>query len=171
MTDPLATIEASLQLAADTVGDPAPQIYARLFAQHPAMEAEFWRDKNGAIKGEMLSRAFEALLDLAGPRHYAAHMIAGELVTHDNYGIPRDVFADFFPIIAAEIAAACGDGFTPAMAAAWDALLADVAAVVAAQPGYSSDARVIDVADVLGGRARGIFFPSGASIGVPSPGE
>jgi hypothetical protein len=166
MGDTLAAIEASLALAAERLGDPAGLVYARLFALHPAMEAEFWRDRSGAIKGEMLARAFEALLDMAGPRHYADHFIAGELITHDNYGIPRAVFADFYPVIRDVVAAACAADFTPAMAEAWAVLLADIAAVMARQPGYSDAARAIDVDDVLGGVARGVFYPSGACLGL-----
>jgi hypothetical protein len=32
------------------------------------MQAQFWRDGNGLIKGEMLSRTFAAILDFVGPR-------------------------------------------------------------------------------------------------------
>ena len=39
-----AAVESSLELAVARIGDPQPAIYARLFALHPAMETEFWRD-------------------------------------------------------------------------------------------------------------------------------
>ncbi len=135
----LAAIEASLALAADRAGDPAPQIYARLFALHPAMEAEFWRDTSGRIRGEMLARSFEMILDLAqthAPQGgwanagWGCAFLGTEAVTHDAYGIPRQVFGDFLPIVAATIRDACGPGFTPDMAAAWDAVLARAAATL-----------------------------------------
>ncbi|OYQ29299.1 hypothetical protein CHU93_08155 [Sandarakinorhabdus cyanobacteriorum] len=169
MTDHRIALEASLALAVDRIGDPQPAIYARLFARHPAMEAEFWRDTSGRIRGEMLARSLEMALDLAAPhapnggwenQGWGGAFLATEAVTHDAYGINRAVFADFLPIIAAVMAEAGGDGFTPAMAAAWDVVLARAAAVLAALPGSSMAARVIDVEDVLPPVSqRGAFFP------------
>lgn len=136
MTDHVAALEQSLELAVAKGGDPQAAIYARLFALHPAMEAEFWRDKTGRIRGEMLARSFEMLMDLAAPHApeggWGAAFLGTEAVTHDAYGISRAVFADFPPIVAAVIAEAGGDEFTPAMAAAWELVLARAAAVLAA---------------------------------------
>lgn len=132
-------IAASLELAVSNAGDPQPAIYARLFALHPAMAAEFWRDGSGRIRGEMLARSFEMILDLAAPHApdggWAGAFLGTEAVTHDAYGIPRAVFADFVPIIARVIGEACGTGFTDAMAAAWDVVQARAAATLAAVPG------------------------------------
>jgi hypothetical protein len=100
--------EASLTAAAEQAGDLTPLVYARLFERLPEMEAEFWRDKSGAIKGEMLARVFEILLDLAGPRAYAQHMIGTEFVTHDAYGIPRKLFGTFFAVVADSVQQAAG---------------------------------------------------------------
>ncbi len=114
-----AALEASLELAVARIGDPQPAIYARLFALHPAMEAEFWRDTSGRIR-----------------------------------------FSDFLPVVAAVIRDGCGDDFTPAMAAAWDVVLDRAAATLAALPGSSNEARVIDVDDVLPPVGeRGLPFP------------
>ncbi|MEN9933102.1 MAG: hypothetical protein RIS17_1675 [Pseudomonadota bacterium] len=132
----LSAIEASLELVVARSGDPQAAIYARLFALHPAMEAEFWRDTSGRIRGEMLARSFEMILDLAAPHApdggWGGAFLGTEAVTHDAYGIPRAVFADFVPIIADTIRDACGDGFTPEMAAAWAAVSARAAATLAA---------------------------------------
>ena len=136
-------LEASLELAVSRIGDPQPAIYARLFALHPAMEAEFWRDKSGRIRGEMLARSFEMVLDLAEPHApdggWGGAFLGTEAITHDAYGIERTVFADFLPIVAAVICECGGDGFTPAMAAAWDLVLERAAATLAALPGGSCD--------------------------------
>ena len=61
-----ALVVASLELAAERAGDLTPLVYTRLFAEQPQMEALFWRDKTGQIKGEMLARVFEAILDFVG---------------------------------------------------------------------------------------------------------
>lgn len=125
---PVDAITASLELAAARIGDPKALVYARLFALHPAMEAEFWRDTTGNIRGEMLNRSFELILDLAGPKGWGDQFLASEIHTHNAYGIPPAVFADFLPIVAAVIRDGCGDGFTAAMSAAWAAVLAQAQA-------------------------------------------
>ncbi len=146
-------LEASLEMAVARIGDPQPAIYAQLFALHPAMEAEFWRDTSGRIRGEMLNRSLEMALDLASPcapeGGWGGAFLGTEAITHDAYGIPRAVFADFLPVVAAVIRDGCGNGFTPAMAAAWNAVLDRAALTLAALPGSSGEGRVIDLDDVL----------------------
>ncbi|MDT9694089.1 hypothetical protein Q5762_38330, partial [Streptomyces sp. P9(2023)] len=82
MTDPddRELIEASLEEAAERAGDLTPLVYARLFAEQPQMEALFWRDRTGQIRGEMLARVFEAILDFVGERLYAEHLIQTSVV-------------------------------------------------------------------------------------------
>jgi len=125
-TDPAdaAAIEASLELAAERGGDLSARVYGRLFAREPAMQALFWRDTSGAIKGEMLAKVFEAILDFIGPRAYAHHLIETEVVTHEGYEVPRGVFATFFGIVAEVVQETCGADWTPAMGAAWARVLA-----------------------------------------------
>lgn len=119
-------IEASIELAAERGGDLTPVVYERLFREQPEMEALFWRDRNGSIKGEMLARVFEALFDFIGERRYADNMIQCEVITHEGYDVPRGVFATFFGVVAAEVRAACADGWTGEMDAAWTRTLADL---------------------------------------------
>ena len=121
-----ALIEQSLELASERCPDLTPLVYARLFREQPQMEALFWRDKNGLIKGEMLSRVFEAILDFIGERLYAHHLIQCEVVTHAGYDVPPDVFCTFFPLVAEVVQGACGDAWTSAMAQAWRITLADL---------------------------------------------
>jgi hypothetical protein len=152
-------IEASLAAAATRAGDLTPLVYERLFANRPETRAEFWRDTRGAIKGEMLARLFETILDLIGPRAYADHMIASEIVTHDAYGIPRDVFASFFGIVAQTVEDAAGPDWTRDMEGAWVALLGEIAAIIAAMPAPDAPGRVLDPAAILPSNAGGIPFP------------
>lgn len=129
-----AEIEASLELAAERSGDPTPRIYARLFEVHPQMQPYFWRDSDGAIKGEMLARTFEAILDFVGERRYAGHMIGTEMVTHEGYDVPRDVFASFFPIVRDTLREILGAEWTPQFESAWNALLAEIDGYVQGTP-------------------------------------
>ena len=84
-------IEASLELAAARCEDLTPGVYRRLFAEHPQMQALFVRDTNHLVKGEMLARVIEAILDFAGERHYAATLIQCEVITHAGYDVPPDL--------------------------------------------------------------------------------
>jgi hemoglobin-like flavoprotein len=136
-TTPAAAVETSLMLASERGGDLTDAVYARLFARHPAMQAEFWRDKNGAVRGEMLTRGFEAILDLCGPAAWAPAYLETEIVTHDAYGIPPTIFADFFAVIGDTVAATLGPDWTPAMAAGWAWLDGVARAAMAPAPAHS----------------------------------
>jgi hemoglobin-like flavoprotein len=119
-------IERSLELAAERTGDLTPLVYERLFCEQPEMQALFWRDTNGAIKGEMLTRVFEAILDFIGERLYAHHLIQCEVVTHAGYDVPPNVFCTFFPVVAASLRQVLGDDWSPDIDAAWTQLLAEL---------------------------------------------
>ena len=127
-TDPAhaEAIEQSLEIAAERGGDLTPIVYARLFARQPEMKVLFWRDTNGSIKGEMLMRVFEAILDFIRARQYADHLIQCEVVTHAGYDVPPPVFATFFGLVAEVVRGACGSEWTGAMDQAWRITLADL---------------------------------------------
>ncbi len=119
-------IEKSLEIAGERAGDLTKTVYGRLFDRQPAMKALFWRDSDDAIKGEMLMRTFEALLDFIGTRHFAGPMIMTEVVTHAGYDVPPEVFATFFPLVADVVQEACGLWWTPEVGAAWKRCLEDL---------------------------------------------
>lgn len=119
-------ITRSLELAGERCADPAPLVYARLFAEHPDMEALFVRDSDGSVRGEMLTRVFEAVLDFIDRRAYAALMIQCEVVTHDGYGVPPEVFGVFFRTVAATLRGIVGADWTAATEAAWSELLSQL---------------------------------------------
>jgi hemoglobin-like flavoprotein len=119
-------IVGSLELATERCDDLTPLVYARLFAEQPQMRALFWRDTNGAIKGEMLARVIEAILDFVGERRYASHLIQCEVVTHAGYDVPPDVFGVFFGVVAATLRELLAETWTPAIDDAWTSLLADL---------------------------------------------
>ena len=127
-TDPIhaAAIEASLAIAAERGGDLTPRVYELLFARAPEMKNLFRRDTTGAIKGEMLMKVFEAILDFIGARNYAGRLIESEVVTHEGYDVPRDVFATFFGIVHEIVQDACGADWTSAMDEAWRTMLVDL---------------------------------------------
>lgn len=78
MSDRRELIEASLAAAADRIGDPTALVYERLFATEPEVAAMFAFDKSGAVKGEMLARAFDTILDFAGDQVFAANFLRAE---------------------------------------------------------------------------------------------
>ena len=119
-------ITDSLERAAALCDDLTPPVYARLFAAHPAMEALFVADRSGQVRGEMLARVIEAILDFAGERKYAATLIQTEVVTHAGYDVPPDVFGVFFGTVAETLRDLLGDHWTADIDAAWTRLLADL---------------------------------------------
>ncbi|HEX2818156.1 MAG TPA: globin [Phenylobacterium sp.] len=120
-------VAASLEALAERAGDPARQVYARLFAEHPDMQALFVRDTTGAVRGEMLAMAFECLLDIGGTGAYAANLIAAERVNHQGVGVPPEAFGRFFPILAQTCRELLGEAWTPQVDAAWAELLGRIA--------------------------------------------
>jgi len=121
-----ALVVRSLERRADLGGDLTPLVYARLFADHPAMEPLFIRDNDGQVRGEMLTRAFEAILDFVGERRWAATLIQTEVVNHAGYDVPPDVFATFFGTVAATLREVVGADWTSDIDSAWSRLLAEL---------------------------------------------
>lgn len=129
-----AEIELSLEIAATRGGDLTSAIYARLFAQFPETEALFALDRNGQVRGAMLTHVFDTIFDFIGERRYAHRFIQTEIVTHEGYDVPRVAFADFFAIVRDEVRIACGGAWTREMDDAWQRLLVEIGDYVAAAP-------------------------------------
>jgi hemoglobin-like flavoprotein len=109
----------SLELVASRVTDPAPLVYARLFAEHPEVEALFVRDRSGMIRGQMLQVTIETLLDLAGDGHYASGLLQTERVNHQGLGVPADAFDSFYRVLMSTFRDIAGADWTPSMEASW----------------------------------------------------
>jgi len=126
--DDAALLEASLELVAERIGDPAPLVYARLFAEEPALEALFVRDRLGTVRGNMLTTALECLVDFAGSGAYATHFVSAERVNHGGLGVPDAAFDRFYATVIGVFREALGAEWTDATDAAWrraaDGLLA-----------------------------------------------
>ncbi len=118
-----ALILASLERAAAKAGDITPDVYARLFAQRPDLEAHFALDRDGGVRGAMLAHVIEAILDFIGPRAYAAHLIQCEVVTHAGYDVPPEDFGLFFAVLAEAVRAADDAPWDAETEAAWAVLL------------------------------------------------
>lgn len=121
-----ALVVRSLERAAELCEDLTPLVYARLFAAHPEMEILFFADRSGQVRGEMLTRAFEAILDFVGERRWAHTLVQTEVVNHAGYDVPPAVFATFFGTVAATLRDVVGADWTPETDAAWTRLLADL---------------------------------------------
>ena len=115
-------IERSLEIAAGH-GDMTARVYARLFAAYPDMEDLFVRDTNGAVRGEMLARVFEMILDFIDRGAYAAQMIQCEVVTHEGYGVPPEVFSLFFSTLAETLRDLLGADWDDPTDAAWSGMI------------------------------------------------
>jgi hemoglobin-like flavoprotein len=121
-----AAIVESLELAGERCPDLTPLVYAKVFAQYPDMLPLFVRDKTGQVRGEMLARVIEVVLDYIDGNHYASNLIASESVTHDGYGVPRDIFPTFFDALAETVREILGPEWTPAFAENWASLTTEL---------------------------------------------
>jgi hemoglobin-like flavoprotein len=124
-------VAESLALLGERGVDPAPEVYARMFARWPETARLFFRDHDHAIRDHMLFEMIEAVLDMAGARNYARGYIATERVHHvDDLTVSDEAYLGLFGILRDVVRDGHGPAWTPAMAAAWAALIASVHAGV-----------------------------------------
>ena len=126
-------IQHSFELAAARCEDLTPLVYQRLHRLYPETGAMFRSDGSELVKGSMLAFTIEAVLDFAGERSGKFRMITAEVISHDAYGTPRDLFFAFFGVIAATLRDLLGAEWTDEIDAAWKKLLAEIEQVIARQ--------------------------------------
>lgn len=124
MGDMSGPVMRSLARVAERHGDPVDIIYAELFRRYPDTHALFVLDTTGAVRGNMLANVVAVLDDLETDRRYGLNMLRAEMQTHDNLGVPPQLFLAFFDVLRTVTAEALDGEWTAAMAADWDALIA-----------------------------------------------
>jgi len=82
------------------------------------------------VKGSMLALTIDAILDFAGERSGSFRMIGCEVQSHDAYGTPRQLFGEFFGVIADTLREILGSGWSPEIDVAWRKLLGEIDRVV-----------------------------------------
>ncbi len=122
-------IARSLDAVVERAGDPAPMIYARLFAEFPETEGRFIRDVSGAIRAEMLTMVFDCLMNPGGG--YQDNLVRAERVNHDGFGTENAVFDRFFWIVRDVCRELAGADWEPDMDVAWSARIDQVTAATA----------------------------------------
>jgi len=123
-------IERSFELAAGRCEDLTPLVYRRLAAAYPETLTMFRSEGSELVKGSMLAMTIEAILDFAGERSGKFRMIECEVISHDGYGTPRELFVAFFGVIAQTLREILENDWTPEIDAAWRKLLAEIEDVV-----------------------------------------
>ena len=121
-------IERSFELAAERCADLTPPVYRRLHAERPETLTMFRSEGSELVKGSMLAMTIEAILDFAGPRSGKFRMIECEVVSHDAYGTPRELFVDFFCVIRDTLREVLGREWSRDIDEAWERLIAEIAA-------------------------------------------
>jgi hemoglobin-like flavoprotein len=124
-------LQRSFELAAERCEDLTPLVYRRLFRDHPEAEAMFRTEGSDLVKGSMLALTIEAILDYAGERSGRFRLIACEVVSHDAYGTPRELFVAFFGVIAETLHEVLGCDWSTEIEDAWRAFLTDIEQLVA----------------------------------------
>jgi hemoglobin-like flavoprotein len=130
MTITANPVHRSLELVAARCQDLTPRVYHRLFQQHPEAETMFRSQGSELVMGSMLALTIEAMLDFAGDRTGRFRMIGCEVSSHDAHGTPRQLFGQFFAVIAATVREILGADWSPEIDEAWRRLLAEIDSVV-----------------------------------------
>ena len=124
-------IERSFELAAGRCEDLTPLVYRRLFDAHPEARAMFRTQGSDLVKGSMLALTIDAILDFAGDRTGHFRMIECEVISHDAYGTPRQLFSAFFGIIADTLREILGTDWSAEIDNSWQKLLQEIEAILA----------------------------------------
>ena len=119
-------LSESLEIVVERVGNPAPQIYERMFRRSPELEPMFVLDRNGSVRAEMIRLCFDALLDLEQEGLYARSLIATELTTHGNNGITPLQFVSLFDTIRDVVREITAEQWQPRHEQAWNEVLSKV---------------------------------------------
>ena len=125
--DDAACLDHTLDLVVRRVGNPAPLVFARLFAEAPDLQALFCNDASGAVRAEMFLRTLECLQDAAGARQFSAGLVGAEHQTHQGYGVSTAQFQRFFCLVVEVLRDALGADWTAEIDQAWSRALRQVA--------------------------------------------
>ena len=90
----------SFEIAAARCEDLTPLVYRRLFRDHPKPKPCSGEIASDLVKGSMLAFTIDSILDFTGARRGHFRMIKCEIVSHDAYGTPPELFNAFFRIIS-----------------------------------------------------------------------
>ncbi len=131
MTSSTNLIQHSFELAAARCEDLTPLVYRRLFREHPEASSMFRSEGSELVKGSMLALTIDAILDFAGERSGSFRMITCEVQSHDVYGTPRELFGEFFGVIADTLREILGADWSPEIEEAWRKLLVEIDLFVA----------------------------------------
>ncbi|MDE2362047.1 MAG: globin, partial [Hyphomicrobiales bacterium] len=118
-------IVRSFEIAAERCEDLAPAVYARLFRELPQVQPLFRKDSE-LVRGEMLARTIDALLDYVGDRAYGQFFISSEAINHTGYEVAPETFVQFFRIVSEALRDVVGADWTSDMTKAWRDLLDDI---------------------------------------------
>lgn len=124
-----ALILETLERAAETCADPAPLVYRRLFALRPDFEALFVMDTDGGVRGSMLETCFNAILGMEDDAPVQRVIISSSRFSHTGYGLAEADLDLMFVAIRDAVRDLNGGHWTPQADAAWDARLAEIAAI------------------------------------------
>jgi hemoglobin-like flavoprotein len=117
--DDAGCLDHTLELVAQRIGDPAPLVFDRLFAEAPELQALFCNDASGAVRAEMFLRAVECLQDAVGTRQFSGGLVAAEHQTHQGYGVSTVQFQRFFALVVDVFRGVLGADWTAEIDAAW----------------------------------------------------
>lgn len=128
MSDDSELVLGSLQRVAEITEDPAPAVYARLFARHPEMEQLFILDPAGAVRRNMLVVAIGCVMDHLEGRPSSMSMLISERINHSHLGVSTEIFDDFFAAIRDGFGDLLGADWTEQTHQAWTAVIASLTA-------------------------------------------
>ncbi|MFJ1706446.1 globin domain-containing protein [Kitasatospora sp. NPDC088346] len=120
-----ATVRATLPAVGAAIGEITKLFYARMFADHPALERDLFNRGNqaGGAQQQALAGAIAgyATLLVQQPQEGAAGPLLARIAhKHASLGITREQYGIVHTYLFAAIVEVLGEAVTPEVAAAWD---------------------------------------------------
>ena len=124
-------ITQSLERLVETLGDPQPLIYQRMYTLYPHTEALFVLDTDGGVRGSMLQTTLEIILRYAAEERLDAVSLAAWRSHHLAYEVDAATFTSFFAVIRDCAKEALGADWNKTTEQAWQDLLQQIETVEA----------------------------------------
>ncbi|MCP5184354.1 MAG: globin [Pseudomonadales bacterium] len=117
----------SLAMAAEAGGDINDAIYARYFELCPDSR-QVMQHTDEYMRGRMLDEVYRLVMndDTAGDREY----LTFETGNHQSYGAQPHMYENLLLAVRDVVRDAMGDGWSPAIAAAWDTRMGELLGII-----------------------------------------
>lgn len=132
MSDELAILRDTLELALSQDARFPTRFYEILFQRHPELEALFTRNSRGA-QVRNFGKKLVAIVDHLEDPEWTDRELGALAASHTQYGVSASMYPLVGEALIDTLREACGEAFTPEAEAAWRTAYARIEAAILAR--------------------------------------